>query len=106
MRPITFTIVHTNICTRPLTKALITMRPLALATIFTLIVTAATLVVTLVVLGIFTWLVTRTPLGRTMRACEQDLKMASLLGIDTDGPLSCSYTNQPRASRSSCSRET
>ena len=39
---------------------------------------------TLVVLGIFTYLVTATPLGRSMRACEQDRTMAGLLGIDTD----------------------
>jgi len=36
----------------------------------------AIIVTTLLVLGVFTWLVTRTPLGRAMRACEQDLKMA------------------------------
>src|ERR1700744_972442 len=47
--------------------------------------------VTLVVLAIFTWLVTSTPLGRTMRACEQDLKMASLLGIDTDRTISLTF---------------
>ncbi|MCC7281195.1 MAG: branched-chain amino acid ABC transporter permease LivH [Acetobacteraceae bacterium] len=39
---------------------------------------------TLVVLVVFTLLVARTALGRAMRACEQDLRMASLLGIDTD----------------------
>jgi branched-chain amino acid transport system permease protein len=49
------------------------------------------IVVTLTVLGIFTWLVTSTPLGRTMRACEQDLKMASLLGIDTDRTISLTF---------------
>ena len=32
---------------------------------------------TLVLMAGFTWLVTRTPLGRAMRACEQDLKMAA-----------------------------
>jgi len=46
---------------------------------------------TLVVLGIFTWLVSRTPLGRAMRACEQDLKMASLMGIDTDRTISLTF---------------
>ena len=51
----------------------------------------AIIVITLVVLAIFTWLVTRTPLGRTMRACEQDLKMASLLGIDTDRTISLTF---------------
>jgi branched-chain amino acid transport system permease protein len=48
-------------------------------------------VITLIILSIFTWLVTKTPLGRTMRACEQDLKMASLLGIDTDRTISLTF---------------
>ncbi|HWT08160.1 MAG TPA: branched-chain amino acid ABC transporter permease LivH [Roseomonas sp.] len=47
--------------------------------------------VTLGVLAVFTWLVTRTPLGRAMRACEQDRKMASLLGIDTDRTISLTF---------------
>ncbi len=47
--------------------------------------------VTLAVLVIFTWLVTRTPLGRAMRACEQDRRMASLLGIDTDRTISLTF---------------
>jgi branched-chain amino acid transport system permease protein len=47
--------------------------------------------VTLAVLAIFTWLVTRTPLGRAMRACEQDRKMAALLGIDTDRTISLTF---------------
>jgi branched-chain amino acid transport system permease protein len=51
----------------------------------------AIVITTLVVLTIFTWLVTRTPLGRAMRACEQDLKMASLLGIDTDHTISLTF---------------
>jgi branched-chain amino acid transport system permease protein len=51
----------------------------------------AIMVITLTILGIFTWLVTKTPLGRTMRACEQDLKMASLLGIDTDRTISLTF---------------
>ncbi|CAH2599441.1 branched chain amino acid/phenylalanine ABC transporter membrane subunit LivH [Rhodovastum atsumiense] len=49
------------------------------------------IVTTLVVLGVFTWLVTKTPLGRAMRACEQDLKMAGLLGIDTDKTISITF---------------
>jgi len=48
-------------------------------------------VVTLTVLAIFTWLVAATPLGRSMRACEQDSKMASLLGIDTDRTISITF---------------
>jgi branched-chain amino acid transport system permease protein len=47
--------------------------------------------VTLGVLAIFTWLVTRTSLGRAMRACEQDRKMAGLLGIDTDRTISLTF---------------
>ncbi len=47
--------------------------------------------VTLVVLAVFTWLVTKTPLGRAMRACEQDLKMAGLLGIDTEKTISLTF---------------
>ncbi len=46
---------------------------------------------TLFVLAIFTWLVAATPLGRSMRACEQDLKMAGLLGIDTDRTISLTF---------------
>ena len=51
----------------------------------------AIVITTLVVLAIFTWLVAATPLGRSMRACEQDLKMASLLGIDTDRTISLTF---------------
>ena len=51
----------------------------------------AIVITTLVMLAAFTWLVTRTPLGRAMRACEQDLKMAGLLGIDTDGTISLTF---------------
>ena len=46
---------------------------------------------TLAMLVIFTWLVTRTPLGRAMRACEQDRKMAGLLGINTDRTISLTF---------------
>jgi len=47
--------------------------------------------VTLGVLAIFTVVVTRTPLGRAMRACEQDQKMAALLGIDTNRTISLTF---------------
>jgi len=46
---------------------------------------------TLSVLAVFTLLVTRTPLGRAMRACEQDRRMASLLGIDADRTISLTF---------------
>jgi len=48
-------------------------------------------VVTLTLLALFTWLVTRTSLGRAMRACEQDMKMTSLLGIDVDKTISLTF---------------
>ena len=48
-------------------------------------------VTTLGVLAVFTYLVTATPLGRAMRACEQDQKMAGLLGIDTDRTISLTF---------------
>ncbi len=46
---------------------------------------------TLAVLAAFTTLITRTPMGRAMRACEQDIRMASLLGIDTDRTISLTF---------------
>ena len=51
----------------------------------------AIVVVTVVVLAIFTYIVTKTPLGRAMRAVEQDPKMASLLGIDTNRTISFTF---------------
>ena len=51
----------------------------------------AIVITTLVILGLFTFLITRTPIGRAMRACEQDIRMASLLGIDTDRTISLTF---------------
>ena len=51
----------------------------------------AIVVVTLITLGIFTYIVTKTPLGRSMRAVEQDAKMAALLGIDTNRTISYTF---------------
>ncbi len=51
----------------------------------------AIVLTTLILLAAFTWLVTATPLGRAMRACEQDLKMAGLLGIDTNHTISLTF---------------
>jgi len=48
-------------------------------------------VTTLAVMVIFAWLVGKTRLGRDMRACEQDLKMAALLGVDTDQTISLTF---------------
>jgi branched-chain amino acid transport system permease protein len=51
----------------------------------------AIVIVTLVTLSIFTYIVTKTPLGRAMRAVEQDAKMAALLGIDTNRTISYTF---------------
>jgi branched-chain amino acid transport system permease protein len=48
-------------------------------------------VTTMVLMVIFSWLVARTPLGRDMRACEQDLKMASLLGVDVNRTIAYTF---------------
>jgi branched-chain amino acid transport system permease protein len=47
--------------------------------------------VTAVLLAAFWYLVQRTPLGRRQRACEQDRKMAALLGIDVDRTISATF---------------
>src|SRR5271154_4328555 len=48
-------------------------------------------VTTLILMVGFSFLVARTRLGRNMRACEQDLKMASLVGIDVDRTISLTF---------------
>ena len=48
-------------------------------------------VVTAVLLTLFWYLVNRTSLGRAQRACEQDRKMAALLGIDVDRTISITF---------------
>jgi branched-chain amino acid transport system permease protein len=47
--------------------------------------------VTAVLLLAFWFVVTRTALGRAQRACEQDQKMAALLGIDVDRTISITF---------------
>ncbi|HLH93628.1 MAG TPA: branched-chain amino acid ABC transporter permease LivH [Xanthobacteraceae bacterium] len=47
--------------------------------------------VTMVLLAGFWFLVTRTALGRAQRACEQDQKMAALLGIDVNQTISLTF---------------
>jgi len=44
----------------------------------------------LLLLG-FWYLVAKTPLGRAQRACEQDRKMAALLGVDVDRTISLTF---------------
>ncbi|MDQ2633850.1 MAG: branched-chain amino acid ABC transporter permease LivH [Pseudomonadota bacterium] len=47
--------------------------------------------VTAVLLTIFWYVVNRTSLGRAQRACEQDRKMAALLGINVDRTISITF---------------
>lgn len=47
--------------------------------------------VTFVLMVLFSLLISRTPLGRAQRACEQDRKMASLLGVNVDRTISLTF---------------
>ncbi|MBX6321676.1 MAG: branched-chain amino acid ABC transporter permease LivH [Rhodospirillaceae bacterium] len=47
--------------------------------------------VTILLMAGFTLLITRTPIGRAQRACEQDQKMAALLGVDVDRTISLTF---------------
>ena len=49
------------------------------------------IVTTLVLMIGFTLLIAKTPLGRAQRACEQDRKMAALLGINVDRTISLTF---------------
>ena len=49
------------------------------------------MVVTAVLLAAFWFVVQKTSLGRAQRACEQDRKMAALLGIDVDRTISLTF---------------
>lgn len=51
----------------------------------------AIVIVTAVLLAGFWYVVQKTPLGRAQRACEQDRKMAALLGIDVDRTISATF---------------
>jgi branched-chain amino acid transport system permease protein len=46
---------------------------------------------TIVLMAAFTMLINKTSLGRAQRACEQDQKMASLLGIDVDRTIAITF---------------
>ena len=48
-------------------------------------------VVTAALLLVFWFVVSKTALGRAQRACEQDQKMAALLGIDVDRTVSITF---------------
>ena len=47
--------------------------------------------VTAALLAVFWFVVTKTALGRAQRACEQDQKMAALLGVDVDRTVSVTF---------------
>jgi len=46
---------------------------------------------TIVLMTVFSWIIAKTRLGRDMRACEQDLGMASLLGVDVNRTISLTF---------------
>jgi len=48
-------------------------------------------IVTALLLTAFWYLVSRTSLGRAQRACEQDQKMAALLGVDVNRTISITF---------------
>jgi branched-chain amino acid transport system permease protein len=48
-------------------------------------------IVTAVLLAAFWYVVAKTSLGRAQRACEQDQKMAALLGVDVDRTISITF---------------
>jgi branched-chain amino acid transport system permease protein len=52
---------------------------------------AIIIIVTLLVMIGFSLLIAKTPLGRAQRACEQDQKMASLLGVNVDRTISLTF---------------
>ncbi len=47
--------------------------------------------VTVVLMIALTYVITRTPLGRSQRACEQDRFMAALLGVNVDRTISLTF---------------
>ncbi|MCV0394166.1 MAG: branched-chain amino acid ABC transporter permease LivH [Rhizobiaceae bacterium] len=49
------------------------------------------IVTTVVLMAAFTLLIARTSLGRAQRACEQDQKMAALLGVNVDRTISLTF---------------
>jgi branched-chain amino acid transport system permease protein len=49
------------------------------------------IVTTVVLMVVFSLMISRTSLGRAQRACEQDRTMASLLGVDVDRTISVTF---------------
>jgi branched-chain amino acid transport system permease protein len=48
-------------------------------------------VITIILMGAFAMAIGSTSLGRQQRACEQDMKMASLLGVNVDRTISLTF---------------
>ena len=48
-------------------------------------------ITTMVLMGVFSLMISKTPLGRAQRACEQDRVMASLLGVNVDRTISLTF---------------
>jgi branched-chain amino acid transport system permease protein len=46
---------------------------------------------TLVLMAVFTYVIAKTPLGRAQRACQQDLTMAALTGVNVDRTISFTF---------------
>jgi branched-chain amino acid transport system permease protein len=49
------------------------------------------LVLTVALMAAFSLVIAKTPLGRAQRACEQDMTMAALLGIDVDRTIAVAF---------------
>jgi branched-chain amino acid transport system permease protein len=49
------------------------------------------ILVTVALMAGFTTIIATTPLGRAQRACEQDMHMAALLGVDVDRVISTTF---------------
>jgi branched-chain amino acid transport system permease protein len=49
------------------------------------------IVTTVILMAAFTLFIVKTPLGRAQRACEQDTKMAALLGVNVDRTISLTF---------------
>ncbi|MBX6368085.1 MAG: branched-chain amino acid ABC transporter permease LivH [Rhodospirillales bacterium] len=49
------------------------------------------ILLTVVLMAVFTYMIAATPLGRSQRACQQDLGMAALVGVDVDRTISLTF---------------
>jgi len=49
------------------------------------------MLVTVALMAGFSTFIATTPLGRAQRACEQDMQMAALLGVDVDQVISMTF---------------